>query len=213
MARGELKVNQAIQPAAPKIISRLDDIDRIILYLQDRTDKLKLSPRLDKLLENLQTTADLIRKYGSAHKVVPMLMKDIKISRATAYRYYSDSQQIFAATTRNDQKFHVDILLGQIEEKIREATLDKNHNAVAKLIREKRITIAELLGGAESELYEKLQLPRIRLGFYPELLNVEIPPEEELKAWIEKMKKPKRTANVSALDIEWEKADGEKRGS
>lgn len=187
---------------APNRILNTHNTDKEVLvaYLMGKLDRTELSPKLEQKLNRMYTCADLIRKWGTRLRVEPMLIKYIqgatgeKISRQTARNIFDDTQEIFAVTNQsNSQQFWVDILLGEIMADKKKAAADGDHRAVATYDKLMKDTIKELMGTMDATIYERIQPPKVTLGYFPEELKVDkVLPDHELKKLIEKLKSKKR---------------------
>ncbi len=178
------------------LTTKQSDTDQLIHYLQGNSEVI-LSPKLEELLKRYESCADLIKQWGSRHKVVPILMKRFGISTAQAYRDFSDCQEIFGSTPRSSKDFYLDILLGNITETRNKALLKQDFKTVAACDKNMLFTIQEYFQD-ESIPWEKLQPQNIVMGWFPELSKVEIPDnwQEIVSKMVEKKKR-----NVTALSV------------
>ena len=190
-----------IQKAPPKLLTiQNTDREKLVSYLRGTTDREQLSPTLQTHVDRMYICADLIRKWGTRLRVEPMLIRYIKdgtgetISRSTARNIFDDTQQIFAVTNQsNSQQFWVDILMGEIMADKKRAEADGDHRAVAAFDKLMKDTIKELMGTIDASIYERIQPPKIILGYYPEDLKVDkVLPDHELKKLLEKLTQKKR---------------------
>lgn len=222
MARGPIKLMSNQYPERqPKLLSIHTDLDKIILYLQGDTQNKKLSAKLQNKLERLEFTADIIRTHGSLLTALPYLTKkhwpfhiseekpDGTISISTATRDFHEAQRVFGSISRNERAFHVDILIGQVEEKIRQASTAEDFKAVATLLKLKAEIIEKHMGGNDAEMYRNFQMAEIHVGFWPEKLGVDLPEKDELDREIAKLMKPKRSNQLDANDIDFEPVNEE----
>ena len=72
------EVTRYIPPV--KTISIHSDVDEIVSYLQGDTENKVMSKSLQEKYERLKQCAEWTRKYGSRHKVVPMMVSHLKIN-------------------------------------------------------------------------------------------------------------------------------------
>lgn len=188
----------------PKLLNTHSDTDEIILYLQGESKK-ELSPKLLEKLERLETCAGLIRQHGSRHKVVRMMRNifgkgnESDYSRATAYRDFEDTQLVYGQTPKHSRGMWLDILLGMMMESRKKALAAGDFRAVASIESNMQKTVKELMGDEKGDPYEGLEIPKPVVGFFPELTGIKLPPDEELWAIIEKLKKPKKTIDISNI--------------
>lgn len=193
-----------IKRAPDKVLSTHTDEDKIIAYLQGDTKRKRLSPKLQQKYDRYRHCSDLIRRYGSRLKVVPMMEKEYGISYAQASRDFVNTQRIFATTQETNQAFWVDILIGMILEDRAKAIKNEDFRAAATMLRTFKETIKELVGPADVIPYEKLIPPKMVVGFFPETLNVDNP--DNLDELIESFKKKIKTntVDIDAEDVEIE---------
>ncbi|MFY0628695.1 MAG: hypothetical protein JXR07_20550 [Reichenbachiella sp.] len=202
-------MNDIILPAKNIIMStKTTDEDKIVMYLQGKLKRTELSKKMEEKLNRYNHCADLIKKYGSRLKVVPMMVKKFNLpetsySEPQAYKDFNATQQIFGTTQQHNQQFWVDILLGQIMQNMKKARKAGDYKSVAAFTREMRTTIKELMGTADVIPYEKLVPPVPVVGFFPDSLNVNVP--SDLDYQIELLKKSKISRVVQ--DIDYEKVD------
>lgn len=177
-----------IQKAPAKIITvHQSDDDILIRHFKGLLEREALSEALQRKAERIESCYELIKKYVSRLKVVPMMCNLIKnpdgtpISKATAYRIYDDTQRLFGETSVKNQSFWLDIELGNIEEDIAAARKLKDYRSVSALRKLKLDAIKNLMGSGDALLYEKFQIPPIEVGFFPRSKKVALPKDKELK--------------------------------
>ncbi|REE01121.1 hypothetical protein [Marinoscillum furvescens] len=190
-----------IQKAPPKLLT-IQNTDRELLvsYLRGNIPRAQLSPTLQTHVDRMYICADLIRKWGTRLRVEPMLIRYIKdatgstISRSTARNIFEDTQQIFSVTNQsNSQQFWVDILMGEIMATKKKAEAAEDYRAAVSALKVMKETIKELMGTMDASIYERIQPPKIILGYYPEELRVDkVLPDHELKKLIDKLTQKKR---------------------
>lgn len=179
-----------------KVITTQDDSDTIIQYLQDKTGNAILSKKLQEKLDRMHVCCDLIRQYYSRGKVVPMLKKQFALSDASAYRLFEETTYIFNVTQSSPKDFYLDMLLGEIKETKRKclAGTKPDLRSAAACDKNMAMVIKEFGGSNISQLYEKLQVPVLQIGFFPELMNFELP--ENWQQMVDKLKKSKLRKNL-----------------
>jgi hypothetical protein len=174
------------------LTTHTSDDDKIVLYLQGRLPRTEVKGKLEKQIKEMKDCADLIRTYGSRIKVTKMLETQ-GMSESKAFKLFERTQRIFGTSSPHDQKFWVDILLGQIMENIKKAQAKGDFRSVASLIKSMQDTIKELLGTADASIYDRIQPPVPIIGFFPDELKSDVPKDpEELKRIIEKFKNAKK---------------------
>lgn len=174
------------------------DTDKIIAFLQDNSGNVKLSKKLEEKLERFYRCSALIKQYGSRLKVCPMLEKEFGISKAQAYRDFSDTQQVFGESSKGSREFWLDIILGMMME-TRKRAKDAGDNKTAAAVEKNMVSaVKDLLGDKENDAYENLQPVNIMMGFFPETLKTELP--DDLEDQIKNLLKPKRNSNLNIED-------------
>jgi hypothetical protein len=168
------------------------DDDKIVLYLQGKLPRTEVKGKLEKQIKEIKDCADLIRTYGSRLKVTKML-ESMGMSSSKAYTLFERTQRILGTSSPHDQKFWVDILLGQIMENVKKAQAKGDFRSVASLMKTMQDTIKDLLGTADASIYERIQPPVPVIGFFPDEIKSDVPKDpEELKKIIEKFKNAKK---------------------
>ena len=82
------------------LLSQKSDPDKIIDYLIHPNDqKYELTPALQDKLDKMRDCRDLIKKHGSRVTVVPILMTEFNVSHSEAVRIYSETLEVFNATS------------------------------------------------------------------------------------------------------------------
>lgn len=175
------------------------DNEIIVQYLLGNLPRTELSPKLQQKVDRMYICADLIRTWGTRLRVEPMLIKYIRegtgeeISRQTARNIFDDTQMLFGATQKSAQQFWVDILMGELMADKKAAKAAGDFRAVASLDKVMKDTIKDLMGSVDASIYDRIQPPRIILGYFPEDLNIDqVLPKHDLDKLIEKLKQKKR---------------------
>ncbi len=169
--------------------------DEIIHYLMhpEIQDSYELSTALAEKLRRMESCADLTRTWGSRFKVIPILEKRFDISRQTARQLYDDTQIVFGVTSKLTQQFWVDIVIGEIMEDKRKASLAGDHRAVASMQKNMAHVIEKLMGSIDTSIYEKINPPPIVIGYFPDKLKTpNLPSDSELDIIFKKLMKKKR---------------------
>jgi hypothetical protein len=166
------------------------DADRINQYLlgQDAT----LSNKLKEKLDRLQVAADLLRKYGSRMKVAGALQQlwPGSCTRATAYRYIEEAQEVFAPQQTANREFYVDVVMGMLFSTHAKALVKGDLKTAAATEKNIIAAIIKFFGTSDALPIEKIQAPSYTLGFLPESVNSKLPDNyKELLAQIVKVRK------------------------
>jgi hypothetical protein len=179
-----------IKRAEVKIITtqQFDD-ETLIKHFKGELEREQLSKKLQEMANFMDACYDLIRKYTSRLKVIPMMVRLLKysdgqyISQATAYRIYNKTQRLFGESDIKDQKFHIDIELGRLEERIQACVILKDYKSIAALSKIKQ-TYIMAMGSGDAVLYDDIKLPEIQIGWFPRSSIVKLPKDKELKKLI-----------------------------
>ncbi len=174
------------------LLSQKSDPDKIIDYLIHPNDqKYELTPALQDKLDKMRDCRDLIKKHGSRVTVVPILMTEFNVSHSEAVRIYSETLEVFNATSSTSGRdFYVDMLLGFMIETRNKAYIKQDYNAAARSEKNMLDLISQFMGNEDAKIYETIQPPDILYEFNPELLGVKLP--EDLDKQIEKLLKKKK---------------------
>ncbi|SDK35137.1 hypothetical protein SAMN05421823_102529 [Catalinimonas alkaloidigena] len=177
------------------------DVEQVIAYMQQPAT-LTLTGKLQEKLERWDCCDNLIRQYGRYSTVVEMLMKKFGCSKATAYRDIQATEQVFGSINRT-QKEYWRMILREMMLETRDLA-KQNEDLRTMTAAEKNLMQLMQLDQQDPELpdYSELQPADITLGFFPELLKVELPEEKELKRQIAKLKEVKRKTNLNVDQLE-----------
>lgn len=211
MARGKIKtMSDEIIPAAPKLLGRESDFDKILLHLQGNLNAV-LSDNLKAYLERLSQTADWLRMYGSMYKVRKMIKNHFKVSDSTAIKYCNEAQLAFGGTSLQNQNFNIDSLLADIMKDTELSRAKKDFRAVKGFHQLRKDIIKDFFGGSEADFYRRLNEEKttIVIGFYPELVKHDDVPDDpqELEAKLKKYKSSRRQANLDEFIEDAEYSD------
>ena len=165
------------------ISPRNTDDEKLIGYYKGKIPLRKLSKKLRQETELIDLCSRLIQKWVSRIKVVPILERLAKVNKARAYRVYDKTQRLFGEADVKNQKFWIDIELGEIQKDIDIARRKGDHKAVASLRKIKYEYIKEM-GSSDALLYENIQPPPFVLGFFPKSKEVDLPSDPELSVLI-----------------------------
>jgi hypothetical protein len=152
--------------------SDAEQIQRYVLGMDAQ-----ISDKLKQKLERLQIAADMLRKYGSRMKVATALQNlwPADCSRATAYRYIEEAQEVFAPQQAANREFYVDILMGQLFSTHEKALAKGDLKTAAAVEKNIIVAIIKFFGTSDALPLEKLQAPSYTLGFLPESVNASLP--------------------------------------
>lgn len=190
---------------------KAEDNSIIIQYLQGKGN---LTAEQKETLKNCTICADLIRQHGSRLKVIPMLQKSIlikgkMITDRQAFKIFEQTQYIFNTDKSDRRDFHVDILLGYIVETRNKAIAAKDFKTAAACEKNYHQLIVDFYGTEEKPDYRKLQPPTILVGFYPKMLNTQIPSdlEKQVEELMKVRKKSSQNRFIDAIEVESEKEE------
>lgn len=185
------------------------DIDALIAYVYG--DRETLSPEQIEKLKRLEQCSDLIRKHGSRLKVIPLMVKLFSkggkpYTAKKAQQDFDDTTELFGASKPTSKNFWFDIVLGMMMETRQNAYVKRNYSAAS--IIEARIlgAIKDFVGDSEAYPIEKLQPPRLELGFFPEQLKVDMPAnfEDQLAKLMESKKRKELMLDPQDIQAEEE---------
>lgn len=189
-----------------KTLTTKSDNEKIIEYLLQDGEGIKLSKALQEKLDRMDRCHDLIKRYGSRLRVVPILMKTIQVSKAEAYRIFQDTQDVYGSTMRTSREFWLDILLGFMMDSREKALIKGDFKSVAAIEKNMSSAIEKLAGDNKSLPFEKVQPVAVMLGFFPGLTKVDLP--EDWEDQVKELIKPKRKIDRVITDAEILDEDG-----
>lgn len=155
--------------------------EKIILYLQGKLGNAKLSPKMEERLARLKTTADLIEKHGNIKDVLPILMDRYDISPSSARRMYQEAQEAYGAITHFNRQYHIDTYVGMLLKGAKGAKESGDWKSYAAIMRQYESAIEKFMGTDDAAVYQKIQIPDFKLGYFPEELKVKREPNWEAK--------------------------------
>ncbi|WP_338765946.1 hypothetical protein WAF17_02720 [Bernardetia sp. ABR2-2B] len=189
------------------------DVEIIIKALQSNNSNWldSLTDNQKRLYERCEEAKDLIHKWKSRSKVVPMLVKKFKITTTDAYVLYNNTQIIFGEHVKNNSKpFFVDILLEQIFEVYRLAQEKNDLKEMNAANKQLQVAIEKFFPETDALLPEDINVPAIMMGFHPEILGMNLPTEVELQKKVSRIldfKKKKQTEYTDFEEIEAQNRD------
>lgn len=190
-----------------KKLTTKTDNEKIIEYLLQDGEGIKLSKSLQVKLDRMDRCHDLIKKYGSRLRVVPILMKTLNVSKAEGYRIFQDTQDVMGSTMRTSREFWLDILLGFMMDTREKALIKGDFKSVTAAEKNMASAIEKLAGDNKALPFEKVQPVPVMIGFFPELTKVELP--EDWEAQVKELIKPKRKIDRVITDAEILEEDGD----
>lgn len=182
-----------------KLTTKTDN-EKIIEYLLQDGDGLKLSKALQDKLDKMDRCHDLIKRYGSRLRVVPVLMKTLNVSKAEGYRIFQDTQDVMGSTMRTSREFWLDILLGFMMDSREKASIKGDFKSVATIEKNMASAIEKLAGDNKALPFDKVQPVPVMIGFFPELTKVVLP--EDWEDQVKELIKPKRKIDRVITDAE-----------
>lgn len=189
-------IKDEIQKAPDKELNLHNaDYEKIVLFFQGKLQRTKLSPALDDKIEIMRQTAAWAKEYGSRNKVIPMMENAWGLSVSQAYKLYNETIRLFSTVNSQvDQRdFWVDVWLGETMDAIKRARKKGDYKSLASLLRQLKEGIKDFFGEKEVVDYEKLKPNPVILGFFPDLLDTDVPDDpEQLEALLARFKKKKK---------------------
>ncbi len=189
-----------------KNLTTKTDDEKIIEFLTQDGDSIRLSPALQTKLDRMDTCRDLIKQYGSRTRVAKMLMNTYGISRAQAYRLFQSTQDVYGASQRTSREFWLDILMGFMIDDRAKALIKQDYRSVASIEKNMITAVKELAGDNKALPFEKVQPVPVMIGFFPQLTKVELP--EDWEDQVKELIKPKRKIDRVISDAEIIEEDG-----
>lgn len=116
------------------------DIDKVIEWLQDTTGKLTLTKRQQTAYDKAFIADDLIRKYKTNAKVLPVLRKMVEdrwgkpIGDLTARRIMQDAKTIFGTTHKSDKEYDKQFFVEWCKEEALKASTAGDLRAFASIM-------------------------------------------------------------------------------
>lgn len=190
-----------------KQLTTKTDNEKIIEFLIQDGDEIRLTKKLQEKLDRMDHCRDLIKQYGARTRVANILMKNYQISRAQAYRLFQDTQDVYGATQRTSREFWLDILMGFMIDDRQKALLKQDFRSVATIEKNMITAVEKLAGDKDTIPFEKVQPPQVIIGFFPETTKVELP--DDWEAQVKQIIKPKRKIDQVMHDAQIVEEDGE----
>lgn len=190
-----------------KQLTTKTDNEKIIEFLIQDGDEIRLTKKLQEKLDRMDHCRDLIKQYGARTRVANILMKNYQISRAQAYRLFQDTQDVYGATQRTSREFWLDILMGFMIDDRQKALLKQDFRSVATIEKNMITAVEKLAGDKDTIPFEKVQPPQVIIGFFPETTKVELP--DDWEAQVKQIIKPKRKIDQVMHDAQIIEEDGE----
>lgn len=170
------------------------DVEKIILYFQGKLSHHKLSEALERKINRMKQTAELISKYGGAKKVIPIVQELFDLSFSQARRLFIETQEAFGEVTHFNRQFHIDTYVQMLVEGANQAKKAGDFRSYSSLMKEYKEAIKEFMGTNEADVYKRLQVPEFQVGFFPEELKIKLP--QNFKSKLEKLKEAKRKDEI-----------------
>ena len=192
------KNNNVIRDRFPEkrqeIIAKRTNVEKLIMFYQGKIPNAKLSPRMQEYEAKLKATSDLIAKHGSVKAVLPILMVRYEVSMTTAKRLYDDAQLAFGSMVKLNRPMWIDTYMGMLLKGIEGAKNDGDWKSYANMTKDLKDAIEKFMGTDDTAVYQKIQIPDFKLGFFPEELKTKM--EANWKQKLEKLKEAPLTKNI-----------------
>lgn len=177
------------------------DLDIIAKHLAGELPDAQVSQAVLDKEKRLLMAKELRERYLTRLKVVPKLVENFKISESTARRDFDDACFLFGRTTFSSRDFYIDILIGWIRETRELAKKKSDAKSMATCDRNFKDLIRDFFGDNETPPFEDIQPPNIMIGFFPELLNVQLPDNWKQQVAALLAKKRGRDLDIQDADI------------
>ncbi len=203
------KNNNVIRDRFPEkrqeIIAKRTNVEKLIMFYQGKIPNAKLSPRMQEYEAKLKATSDLIAKHGSVKAVLPILMVRYEVSMTTAKRLYDDAQLAFGSMVKLNRPMWIDTYMGMLLKGIEGAKNDGDWKSYANMTKDLKDAIEKFMGTDDAAVYQKIQIPDFKLGFFPEELKTKM--EANWKQKLEKLKEDKYREIEEAVVINPDEED------
>jgi hypothetical protein len=203
------KNNNVIQDRFPKkreeIIAKRTNVEKLIMFYQGKIPNARLSPRMLEYEAKIKATSDLIAKHGSVKAVLPILMARYEISTTTAKRLYDEAQLAYGSMVKLNRPMWIDTYMGMLLKGIEGAKNDGDWKSYANMTKDLKDAIEKFMGTDDAEVYQKIQIPDFKLGYFPEELKVKREPNWEAK--LAKLKEDKYREIEEAIVIHPDEED------
>lgn len=203
------KNNNVIRDRFPEkrqeIIAKRTNVEKLIMFYQGKIPNAKLSPRMQEYEAKLKATSDLIAKHGSVKAVLPILMVRYEVSMTTARRLYDDAQLAFGSMVKLNRPMWIDTYMGMLLKGIEGAKNDGDWKSYANMTKDLKDAIEKFMGTDDAAVYQKIQIPDFKLGFFPEELKTKM--EANWKQKLEKLKEDKYREIEEAVVINPDEED------
>lgn len=182
----------------------LSSFERISIYLKEgRKKSVQLTADEKRQLEIYKTAFGLLLEHNGDERTVRSKLGEFSdIVESTCYVYIRECKELFFDPALFNAKAELHFTLQQTNELISKADKAGDYAAAARLIKVKTEIIKKLDSDGLSKLWDQIQPGKIILGHFPETLNVILPPEDELRKEIEKLKQVKRKKDLFITDAE-----------
>ncbi len=173
--------------APPKVLNQKTDDETIVSYLIENDGNVSISAALREKLKRYEFCSDELRKNPSWFFVAKRMMEKYGLSENQAFRDVESTTRIYNTISRKQyigRDFHISNLLSDVMKLYNKCIKSKDFKTAEKILRNRSNILSTFYGGFEAGLYQDLQLPNIKIGFFPELTNVEVP--EDWKEIIER---------------------------
>lgn len=161
------------------------DEDKVIEFLIQHDTDVELSAAMKEKLKRYEACRDFFITFDSSWFAVEKKMREkFGISQKQAYRDMEATTRIYNVIARKQflgRDFHISNLLSRVHKLHRKCKIAKDMTNAVRLIKEEKDILKEFYGGYEAGMYEDLQLPITRLGFFPEITGLKVPDNWEEK--------------------------------
>lgn len=182
------------------VYTTLNDLHTLIAWYQDTEGTITLTPKQEELRGMIDFCDNLIRKYGGRSKVIPMLEKHFGIPKDKAERIYAHTQTALNSQPKATKDYWRDVATDWASEyrdrAITEGNLKAEGDAIKILL---KVRMLDQLDPEEET--QEMPPQTIIIQYQPNTLGLTELSEEEARALLKEVMKPKRKSNIN-LDIE-----------
>lgn len=184
-------------------------IDVIAAHIKNPAGNPLQDKQLEYKLRRLVKADELMYIHPRLRDVEDLLMEIFKsetksYSRSTAKVDIRDAKQLFGSLSQPQKKYDR-MLFADWQIRMMQMA---EHNQDMESFNAGMRNLIKILGfdkeDVEKPNYEELQPVDIELGFFPEMMSENVPPEDKLDEWIQRMRAPKvtKSSRIEIMPVE-----------
>jgi hypothetical protein len=175
---------------------KINDLDIITKYLQasfEQQELFVLTESQQELLERMEQIHDWLKQEKSKKHIVEQLQTTYHVHQATAYRLVERAYTLYDV-----RQILIDNTLAELQ-KTKTAAIQVGDIKAASNADKNRIHFIEKFFGESKP--QQQQTVQITIGNFPELTGVQLPPEKDLKAFVERIRSLKESQEVKTYSL------------